>query len=98
MKAHVSAYNVLYGDYHASVYGDPQQRIIYHTQGFRNSSAGPQARAIFDYGYLLANNTFARPSFDPGRTISDNYYTAHTNLAVWHQMDVAAGRDVGVDD
>jgi len=97
-KAHQTVYNVLYGDYHANVYGDPQQRFVYHTQGFRNSSAGCLVRACFDGGYVLAMNSFSRVSFDPGRSISDSLYNAHSALAVWHELDNAANIDVGVDE
>ena len=33
LQAHRNAYNVLYGDYHSSLYGDPLEQIAWHTEG-----------------------------------------------------------------
>jgi hypothetical protein len=39
MFGHRDGYNVLYGDWHAAWYGDPQQKILWHTQGVANAAA-----------------------------------------------------------
>ena len=97
IKAHRSAYNVLYGDGHAAVYGDPQETILWHTQGSND-------------GTLVGNNayhTFHVNYFYPGRNafgvrhsvlMSEANTTAvnnvkSTNLRIWHILDNAAGLD-----
>jgi len=40
MTGHRDGYNVLYGDWSAKWYGDPQQRIIWHKQGWSDWSRG----------------------------------------------------------
>jgi len=34
IRCHLEGYNVLYADWHAAWFGDPQQQIIYHTDGW----------------------------------------------------------------
>ena len=86
IKAHRSAYNVLYGDGHVQVYGDPQERLIWHTQGYSNiSTVGI---------YLLGSNYFYGKNVEPyGRAFSHSSY-AHSSVAVWHGLDTHAGIDV----
>lgn len=40
VEAHGEIYNVLYGDGHVGLYGDPRRSIVYHTQGFRDGGSG----------------------------------------------------------
>jgi hypothetical protein len=64
---HRDGYNVLYGDWSARWYGDPQQAIIWHIQGY------------WDYwimtsqGYhTLAYNHFCGPGADPYLPVPDS--------------------------
>lgn len=91
--AHRDGYNVLYGDYHANWFGDPQRKFIWHLQAGWTGTV----RACFDTGNLLCMNSFTRVEFDPGRKISSKHL-GWTALAVWHELDTAAGIDVGADE
>ena len=87
MLAHRDGYNVLYGDGHTAWLGDPQQKIIWHTQGL---NYGPAPNGFCN---LLATNWCYSTS-------SPLYYPdlesrlENTTYAVWHELDVAAGVDV----
>ena len=97
-NAHREAYNVLYGDGHAALYGDPQQAIAFHLQG----------RGGWDRAYTARSN----PPFSTcGQVLSVNHFQAgvvenksidSADMAglpytVWHDFDVAAGVDVGAE-
>ena len=99
MKGHRTSYNALYGDGHAAAWGDPQERLIWHTQGLVTPTK-PEGQTfcvglitlatnVF-YGYGSNYTTYGRASLDDG-------YVAHTNVPIWHDFDVAGGEDVGVD-
>ena len=95
--AHRSAYNVLYGDGHASVFGDPQERFVWHTQGQRKSTTVDQPR-VTDYHILARNywNAFYRPTMGP--ITSHKFCFPYTAYAMWHELDVANTVDAGADD
>jgi prepilin-type N-terminal cleavage/methylation domain-containing protein len=78
--AHRDGYNVLYGDYHAAWYGDPQQKIIWMDRPTL-SAGGNYAPFGSDYlhGYDY-NNTG----------------TQMLGVEFMHRFDIAAGIDVGV--
>jgi len=91
LLGHHDGYNVLYGDGRAVWYGDPQERIIWHAQGYDTFS-----RADSGY-YTLASNYYLGVAF--GSTINVNHARfANSALAVWHDFDQAGGVDVGVDE
>ena len=99
MKAHRSAYNVLYGDGRAQTYGDPQERLIWHTQGNPTGTSGWCLIKRYTHGILGASYFCGADSFfrrNTPRTV-DNARFAHTSYAVWHEMDVAGGVDVDAD-
>ena len=92
VAAHRDAYNVLYGDGVAKVFGDPQQRIAWH---FSSPAANTNWRGI---GYnLSANCYYGKPSsshsFGSDRTV-DSAQFMNTALAIWHDLDVQAQIDV----
>jgi prepilin-type N-terminal cleavage/methylation domain-containing protein/prepilin-type processing-associated H-X9-DG protein len=93
IKAHQDGYNVLYGDGHAAWYGDPQQKIIYHTQG-------DNTYAQADWGGInqLATNAIVVRAFShaSGGKI-DSPYVKNTSLAIWHYFDVAGEIDVDAE-
>jgi len=85
LQGHRNAFNVLYGDGHVAVFGDPQERIAWHTlrwMDFRNN---------LSYNYYYGNaggyqGPFNRPM--------DNIYFRGTGMNIWHMFDVAGGVDV----
>ena len=84
IKAHQTAYNTLYGDGHAAVFGDPQQRLIWHLQQRDNAY----------YNRPLCNNFHTLQYFDPfGITNMEHQFVKGSAIAVWHYFDVAAGID-----
>jgi len=89
LRGHVDGYNVLYGDHHVAWYGDPQQKIIWHTQGpyADNSTAGTF------YVSMMCNNYFYGNAFSTGRDVNHAYFR-NTPNAVWHELDTFADIDV----
>ena len=89
IMAHRSAYNVLYGDGHAAVYGDPQEKIVWHAQGWNDSGyvsyLDCMAQNAFHCGLVLDN---------PGWTGLDHKDFAYTPMAIWHDLDVHNQVDV----
>ncbi len=88
LKHHVDGYTAVYGDGHAQWYGDPQQSIIWHTQGYGTSGFGGR-----EYPYMLAANWYFGSAFGSGITSTHSYF-ANTSSDVWHRLDMAAGVDV----
>ncbi len=89
IAAHRTMYNVLYGDGRVSALGDPQEEIIWHTQG-RDSAA-----FINDGGggvYTFANTFFYGTSGMNAMWAAGGKYL-HTPFAVWHRMDAHGGLD-----
>ena len=85
IKGHVDGYNALYGDGHVAWFGDPQQKIIWHTQGY----AATQTK---NYYYVMRVNHHFSSSFTHNNL--DHIYFKNCALAVWREFDVAAGIDV----
>ena len=95
--AHREGYNVLYGDWHATWYGDPQQNIMWWHQDLAATDM------LFTGTYLaslrsanawsLARNCFGRWEGDnvDGIFLREEH---PSQSDVWHQFDVSAGVDV----
>ena len=92
--AHRDGYNVLYGDWSARWYGDPQERFMWWAPDYSNPSYNndydPQTTS-------LQYNHVNRTIFDTN-TAGINPYTYSANdykgsQDVWHFLDVAAGID-----
>jgi len=93
LKAHRTAYNVLYGDGHVALFGDPQERVIWHKQGYNNVTRLSV--------YSMADNYFygdAAPDVTPFNKATNHKHYQDSTVAVWHYLDVAGGVDAGVDD
>jgi len=88
ISGHRSAYNVLYGDGHVQVFGDPQEKMIWHMQGTGGYRGLPPH--ILSSFYLYGSYAFRQSGGDP-----DHVYVAYTSLRPWHEFDVEAGIDVG---
>ena len=98
IRAHRTAYNVMYADGHVKTFGDPQERLIWHTQGIFQDRLIP---AIYSHGFKtgwygpLANNTILH-GYRSGVFLWDkdgNDCFNHRPWSIWHEMDVAAGID-----
>lgn len=98
IQAHRNAYNVLYGDWHVAMYGDPQERFIWHAEG-------RDGKVMFEAGLLSANkyalcdyNTvpFAHPLTGSTKDLDGDF--ANSALDIWHTLDNHAGIDAGVDE
>ncbi|HRU06300.1 MAG TPA: hypothetical protein P5137_11070, partial [Candidatus Brocadiia bacterium] len=107
IAAHRSAYGVLYTDGHVQSFGDPQERFIWHTQGAQDYNNTAVVTTMYYTGTLFYNlHLVSRSSGggglnrgcfnDPWRGVNSVF--AHTPYALWHELDNAAGIDVGVDD
>jgi len=91
IKAHRSAYNVLYGDGAVRVFGDPQERIVWRKQGYDDTN-GTGGFTVS----LLGANRYYGTRF--GSTITfQHVYAKNDSRIVWHEFDMAGGEDVNVD-
>jgi prepilin-type processing-associated H-X9-DG protein len=88
VSAHRTAYNVLYGDGHVKLFGDPQERMVWHMQGTGTSARNAAPHALLS-NYVYGTWAFVTPAGDP-----DNAYFTNCSLRPWHDFDVAAGIDV----
>jgi hypothetical protein len=93
--AHRDGYNVLYGDWSAKWYGDPQQRFIWWPNtkftpwAPQWNKTGGNRSVICDYDNY--------PSYPNVSGASPCSYFLGGSILRWHLFDEAAGIDVGVD-
>ena len=98
IRAHRAAYNVMYADGHVKSFGDPQERLIWHTQGCFLDRTTPSLMSNgFKSGwqYPLSNNS-NRHGYRYGALKWDqngNDCFNHRPWSIWHEMDVHAGID-----
>jgi len=85
---HKDGYNVLYGDWSAKWYGDPQQKMIWWSgaslSGYINS--------------LCMNNLTDAITLNATAVGGNVAYKYGGPILVWHNLDVAAGVDVNTAD
>jgi len=100
IKAHRQSYNVLYGDGHAAHYGDPQERIAWHGQGYVDNN-GFAAPSTYHKYYMLADNFFQGTNsngvpFTSSSGASDGGHGRWKNSSakIWHDFDTAGRVDV----
>jgi len=93
IRGHQVAYNVLYGDWHTALYGDPQQKLIWHGQGIPTWSS----TFMSSRNNLSSNGWFGTAGYTPFSYRTDNnpdhnnfIYTA---FRVWHDLDTWGGID-----
>ena len=104
IRGHRSAYNVLYGDGHAGVFGDPQERLVWHAQGFATSQSTPAnvtglaTGSNPDWSFFLAGNIVSHYRNNYGHFYYDKDglkgIFAISPHAIWHDFDVHARFDV----
>ena len=91
IRAHRTAYNVLYGDGHCAPYGDPQQTLAWHEE---NQHTGSGGQGDNRYAGRLAMRNFIGGNAPYG-TKSGNYTRwARDADSVWHEFDVSTSIDV----
>ena len=104
LLAHRDGYNVLYGDGHAAWFGDPQQRIVWHAQGYGTSSA--EVGTGYFYGNLGVNSVLAfgivqdsgMRVFRPAPSIRTDSSWEASPFQIWHDFDNHNSVDVGVHE
>jgi prepilin-type N-terminal cleavage/methylation domain-containing protein/prepilin-type processing-associated H-X9-DG protein len=108
IAGHKDGYNVLYGDSHVAWFGDSNQSIIWHTEGDANegnnvTTAVDSLYSMLYWAYYIGAEFQPKPtapttlSSDPAWGTIDSNYFKHSNLRIWHDLDVAGGVDAGVD-
>ena len=91
--AHREGYNVLYGDWHARWYGDPQQRYMWWDttpipgSGQQDHSNGTQRSGL---GWWMPDESYTWSWY--------SFHKKNSGTYAWHLLDVAEGIDVGADD
>jgi len=97
--AHKDGYNVLYGDGHASWWGDPQQRLAWYM--VKGAAGGTMTADYYNntHSNQLSDVTAADSTYSwAGHIANDRSCCKEGTVLVWHGFDTAAGIDVGVDD
>ena len=99
---HREGYNVLYGDWHAKWYGDPNAQIMYwpvldpwgNATDTSGGYGGLQKCGLSDVEYDLQYTGAVYPAY------TDGYrgYVQKGPIHVWHLLDVDAGIDVGTEE
>jgi prepilin-type N-terminal cleavage/methylation domain-containing protein/prepilin-type processing-associated H-X9-DG protein len=95
LLGHRDAYNVLYGDGHSKVFGDPQQKFAWHTSGYSDTAmkSGPFSLAFNFYYGGSGHWGDWDSSWGDYTQISPNFI--HDARSMWHELDVSSGVDVG---
>jgi len=87
IAGHKDAYNILYGDGSAMIFGDPQGRVMWRVQGRGTNAFATYINIVaINYYYLQAG------PFPQGATTNYSYYE-QSPLGQWHEFDIAAGID-----
>ena len=97
---HKDGYNVLYGDWSAKWYGDPQQTFIWwNDTPYINAwgADGPEAYQGGNHNVITDYDN--SPSYNPATysALTTNTYNFGGVVYRWHLLDKAVGIDVGVD-
>ena len=87
ITAHRDAYNVLYGDWHARLYGDPAGRITWCHQG------GPTLTSTRNFIYKIAGNYFYGNLLNTAGGDINHNNIKYSVLPIWHDLDVSEGID-----
>ena len=92
IAGHRSAYNVLYGDGRVSLYGDPQERLIWHmAQGISDATG---IGGAWDSPGLHSNYIASGRNLNPW-TAGHVTYLERSVFQPWHDFDLGAGIDAG---
>ena len=98
LKHHIKGYNVLYGDWHATWLGDPQQEIAWFPET-RNVAQTGRYYDRLSLSYHTGMSWHSDPAYryTPFGGTIDEPPANYSVLAVWHMMDVAGDVDVGAE-
>jgi hypothetical protein len=101
--AHRDGYNVLYGDWSAKWYGDPQQRLIWwpefywamYTGGVAMWNVDGTSSALYSYDWRVPGGA---DDLGWGTVYYNDFtrpgtYDTNDGACVWHLLDVSAGMD-----
>jgi len=87
-------YNVLYGDWSARWFGDPQKRVLWWP-------TGPSTAGHAWFASLEGKECLGVSGNVPGHPMSTSWCAGYpggfANLAIWHTFDLANSIDVGVE-
>jgi prepilin-type N-terminal cleavage/methylation domain-containing protein len=84
--AHRQSYHVLYGDWHAAMFGDAEESLIWHGQ------AGPASEFMKPHNCL--GNNYSNECRGIFTNNANDYFWKYTGFKVWHDLDAASGVDV----
>ncbi|HRU04300.1 MAG TPA: type II secretion system protein [Candidatus Brocadiia bacterium] len=88
---HREGYNALYGDGAVRWFGDPQQKIIWHKQGYGTSTSASYYKFTLGYNHFYTNGSYFLFSLPTAAAEPANF--TNSSLAVWRYFDQAAGID-----
>jgi hypothetical protein len=96
---HRDGYNVLYGDWSARWYGDPEKRISYFTWNITSDDWSAYNRELgLRSAALVERNIYLQVAYPPADqpTWTSNKPNSLATAAqdVWHLLDVAGGMDL----
>ena len=103
---HKDGYNVLYGNWSAKWYGDPQQRIMWW---WPLDTDGAPVDTDYAYRYAftqISSSQMTDVASVPGVSYNDAdvtvgsmgaLYARNGGMAIWHEFDTKLGLDVNVD-
>ncbi len=88
LRGHRNVFNALYGDGRVNLYGDPQERILWHMQGFDDlvKTSGNYNEIHHSYWYP-GRNAF-------GKSNLNHQQNKGSALRMWYYFDLDAGIDV----
>ena len=89
--AHRNGYNVLYGDWSAKWYGDPQEKILWWSESPAQMTG---AEGAYEHGFAC-NVVSDLDTINYPRALTKKY---QGGVYAWHMFDVFNGVDVGVDE
>jgi len=98
LMGHRSAFQTLYGDGHVSVFGDPQERLVWAGQGiWRNNefqtSCGSVRNAICAIALYGQSSSYSQFSMYTGNDPNHPNFR-YSPLETWRGFDLAAGIDL----
>jgi len=98
--AHREGYNVLYGDWSAKWYGDPQQRIMWWSPTDGGGVSLDSGSASWPFYWMQLSSTQLSDVEVVSGMSAPGSATVKRNgsPAIWHVLDTVSGVDVGVDD
>jgi len=93
---HREGYNVLYGDWSAKWFGDPQQRFIWWPQLTGVNLENAMGRGLGNNSLIPDTWFVQQPKSPPGPPYASDYPDGdhHGPVLVWHELDVSNGIDV----